>query len=127
MLIKITRKDGSSFQGRINRSYGIGVDDGGSRSSGIEQVKRDLMNDFAIEIDYSILIDFKGVEGLVDSLGGVSVDVPEELSIYDWYYSDDDLHARYISFPTGVNHLDGYHAVAFGRNRSSSGMPTTPS
>ncbi|MBK9344078.1 MAG: LCP family protein [Dehalococcoidia bacterium] len=117
MLIKITRKDGSSFQGRINRSYGIGVDDGGSRSTGIEQVKRDLMNDFAIEIDYSILIDFKGVEGLVDSLGGVTVDVPEVLSIYDWYYSDDDLHARYISFPTGVNHLDGYHAVAFGRNR----------
>lgn len=117
MLIKITRDDNSSFQGRINRSYGIGVSDGGGRSAGIDQVKRDLKQNFGIEINYSVVIDFKGVEGLVDAVGGVTVDIPEELAIYDWYYSDDDLNARYVSFPAGIQELDGYHAVAFGRNR----------
>lgn len=117
MLIKINRANGGSFEGRINRSYQTGVIDGKGRSAGIAQVERDLKEDFGIEIDYSVIVDFKGVEGLVNALGGVTVDIPEDLSIIDWYYSDDDRHAQYVSFPTGINELDGYHAVAFGRNR----------
>ena len=117
MLININRKDGRVFEGRINRSYQTGVFDGGGRAAGIEQVKRDMKTDFGIEIDYSVLVDFKGVEGLVNALGGVTVDIPEDLSIYNWFYSDDDIHGQYVSFPTGINELNGYMAVAFGRNR----------
>ena len=57
MLIKITSDDKASFQGRINRSYGIGVSDGGARSAGIDQVKRDLKLNFGIEINDSVVID----------------------------------------------------------------------
>jgi polyisoprenyl-teichoic acid--peptidoglycan teichoic acid transferase len=52
-------------------------------------------------------------------LDGIDIDIPEELAVGDWWYSDDDYNARWISFPPGMQHLDGYHAVAFGRNRDS--------
>jgi LCP family protein required for cell wall assembly len=119
MWVDINPKDGPVTEGRINTSYGVGVRAGGSRSAGIEQVKRDLKADFNIGIDYSMVIDFKGVEGLVNALGGITVDIPAELSIDSWYYSDDDRHAQYLSFPPGIQQLDGYHAVAFGRYRST--------
>ncbi|MGE0599830.1 MAG: LCP family protein [Dehalococcoidia bacterium] len=117
MYVNINRKDGRVFEGRINTSYQTGVLDGGGRAAGIEQVKRDMKTDFGIDIDYSVMVDFKGVEGLVNALGGVTVDIPEDLSIYNWFYSDDDVHGQYVSFPTGINELTGYMAVAFGRNR----------
>jgi len=117
MMIDIHMKDGSSFEDRINVSYETGVLAGKSRSAGVEQVKRDLKENFGIEVDHSVLIDFKGVEGLVDALGGVTIDVPDDLAIYNWAYSDDDRTVRYLSFPPGVNELTGYEAVAFGRNR----------
>lgn len=117
MEIDITPKSGRPYQDRINTSYGVGVRDGGSRSSGVEQVKRDLKENFNISIDYYVILDFKGVEDLVDAIGGVTVDIPPELSVDTWYYSDDDRNAQYVSFPAGTTQLDGYHAVAFGRHR----------
>lgn len=64
-----------------------------------------------------MILDFKGVEGLVDAIGGITVDIPPELAVDTWLYSDDNKNARYVSFPPGVTQLDGYHAVAFGRHR----------
>ena len=118
MWIDINYKDGTTTQGRINTSYSDGVHMGGSRAAGIEQVKRDLKADFGISITYSVVIDFKGVQGLVDALGGVTVDIPPELAVDSWFYSDDDIHGEWVSLPAGINQLDGYHAVAFGRHRS---------
>jgi hypothetical protein len=51
---------------------------------------------------------------------GVEVDIPDELTVPDWYYSDDDLNPVWLSFGSGPQHLDGYHAVAFGRYRNDS-------
>lgn len=104
-------------QGRINESYGIGVRATGSIKGGVEQLKLDMKENFGIDIKHYVILDFEGVEGLVDSIGGVEVDIPYDLSVPDWYYSDDDVNATWVSFPPGVNQLDGYHAVAFGRHR----------
>jgi anionic cell wall polymer biosynthesis LytR-Cps2A-Psr (LCP) family protein len=72
----------------------------------------------AISIDRWVWMDFKDVEKLVDLVGGVTINVPEELAIYDWWYTDDDVtNPHYITIPPGMNELDGYNAVAFGRNR----------
>ncbi|MGH2608240.1 MAG: LCP family protein, partial [Tepidiformaceae bacterium] len=65
---------------------------------------------------------FKGVEALVNALGGIELDIPPDLSVPDWYYSDDDINAQWVSFPSGLNPVDGYHAVAFGRYREDSDL-----
>lgn len=118
MLIDITPKDGRPYEDRINTSYEVGFRAGGnSTSAGVAQIERDLKDNFNISIDYSVILDFKGVEGLVDAIGGITVDIPPELAVDTWHYSDDNQHAQYVSFPPGVTQLDGYHAVAFGRHR----------
>ncbi len=118
MLIDINPKDSRPYEDRINTSYETGLRAGGnSWQAGVAQVERDLKEDFNISIDYAVVLDFKGVEGLVDALGGITVDIPPELSVDTWLYSDDNKNARYVAFPPGINQLDGYMAVAFGRHR----------
>lgn len=116
MLIEIHTKE-FTYEDRINTSYGVGVRNGGSIAAGIDQMKLDMKENFGIDIDHYVILDFKGVEKLVDAVGGVEVDIPYDLSVGNWFYSDDDIHGQWLSFPPGPNKLDGYHAVAFGRHR----------
>lgn len=116
MWIDIHTKD-FTYEDRINTSFHVGVTNGGNINAGVEQVKTDLKANFGIEINHYVVLDFKGVEKLVDSVGGVELDIPYDLSVGNWFYSDDDIHGVWMSFPSGVNKMDGYHAVAFGRHR----------
>ncbi|HEX6031642.1 MAG TPA: LCP family protein [Tepidiformaceae bacterium] len=102
---------------KFAHSYGKGWQEGQSFDSAAGRVASDLKESFGIDTDYYVIMDFKGVEALVDALGGIEVDIPDDLSVGNWYYSDDDVHAQWLSFPSGINELDGYHAVAFGRHR----------
>jgi LCP family protein required for cell wall assembly len=126
MVINIDRPDGSTYETRINESFQYGVSNSKSTDpnqradDGAKQLELDMQKNFGIDINYYVLLDFSGVEKLVDAVGGVDITIPEELSVYNWYYSDDDQNAKYVSFPAGPQHLDGYNAVAFGRNRDPS-------
>jgi LCP family protein required for cell wall assembly len=117
LLIDVHTEDGDISSDRFNMSYQIGVLEGGNWRAGARQVQRDLEENFGIETDYYLLLDFEGVERLVDAVGGVQVDVPPDLAVSNWWYSDDDKTHVQLTFPPGINRLDGYHAVAFGRNR----------
>lgn len=102
---------------KFAHSYGKGWEQGKSFDAAAGRVAADIKESFGIEVDYYVVMDFKGVEALVNALGGIELDIPYELSVGNWYYSDDDVHAQWLSFPPGVQPLDGYHAVAFGRHR----------
>lgn len=116
--IEVHGPRGYTYENRINESYGLGVREGGGKpADGIEQLSTDLKANFGIEIDHYVILDFEGVAKLIDAVGGVEVDIPQDLAVGDWYYSDDDENGRWLSFPSGVNKLDGYNAVAFGRHR----------
>lgn len=112
------------YRDRINTSYGVGWMAGDNTvKAGVEQFIRDLNCEFGIEIDHYVVMDFVGVEEMVDAVGGVEVDISEELAVYDWWYSDEgDRPARYVTYPAGLNQLDGYNAVAFGRFRNDSDL-----
>ncbi|MGP9683366.1 LCP family protein [Brachybacterium sp. AOP3-A1-3] len=56
-------------------------------------------------IDHVALIDFEGIQGLVDTLGGVDVQVPES-------FERDGM-----QFTEGSQHLDGQEALTFARER----------
>ena len=113
---------GGKYESRINESYLTGVQAGGTFDAGATQLKHDLKLDFGIDIDYWVVMDFVGVEKLITALNGIDVVVPEDLAVYNWFYSDDDVHGKYVSIPKGVQHLDGYTAVAFGRFREDSDL-----
>ncbi|MDQ3655321.1 MAG: LCP family protein [Chloroflexota bacterium] len=60
-----------------------------------------------VEIDHYLLIDFVAFEQIVDSVGGITVDVPEDLT------KNDQLH-----FTEGTQAFDGEEALAYARFRS---------
>ncbi|MEX2080674.1 MAG: LCP family protein, partial [Dehalococcoidia bacterium] len=107
------------YKDRINTSYAQGILDERSFESGANQLARDIELNFGIAIDHWIVMDFEGVESLVNALEGVDVDIPYDLSVPYSLYSNDDVTARYIRFPEGPYHFDGYEAVAFGRYRNT--------
>ena len=120
MLIDVNEPGMRPYPDRINASFAAGLNTGKSVDAGAKQLETDLKKNFGIEIKYYLLMNFTGVEKLVNAVGGVDIDIPYDLSVGNWFYSDDDVTGRYVSFPPGLQHLDGYHAVAFGRNRDPS-------
>jgi len=118
MWIRIILPDGTERDDRINASYLEGVAYGGTVEAGARQLASDLKWNFGISINHWVVMDFRGVESLIDSLGGLDIDIPDELATDDWYYSDEgERPPRVIRFDPGPQHLNGYMAVAFGRHR----------
>jgi len=123
MMIRVNLPDGRSFDTRINESYEYGVQSGGTIEAGAKQVMADLKWNFGITINHWVVMNFTGVEQLIDAIGGVHVDIPEELATWDWYYSDEgDRPPAWIRFDPGEQDLSGYSAVAFGRFREDSDL-----
>lgn len=60
-----------------------------------------------VEIDHYVLIDFVAFERIVDSVGGITVDVPETLT------RNGELHFR-----EGIQDFEGEQALAYARFRS---------
>ena len=79
---------------------------------GIEKMRDVIETTFCVNIDYTAVIDFSALEAIVDSVGGVEIDVP-----FDMIYSDpyQDL---YIDIKAGLQILDGKNAVDFVRYRA---------
>ncbi|HEY5476994.1 MAG TPA: LCP family protein, partial [Tepidiformaceae bacterium] len=123
LYVDIHPPQGGQYEDRINASFGVGANYGNSVSAGAAQLEKDLQLDFGIEIDYYVWLDIRGVEQLVDALGGIDIVIPPELSVPSWYYTDDDVTSpHFVSFPPGPQHLNGYNAVAFGRYRNDSDL-----
>ncbi|MGD8626652.1 MAG: LCP family protein [Anaerolineae bacterium] len=76
---------------------------------------------FDIPIDGYVMIDFVAFEEIVDTLGGVEIEVTETL--HDTRYPDPrpgDPHAyKTVHFDPGWQHMDGRRALAYARSRMS--------
>ncbi|WP_238613568.1 LCP family protein [Candidatus Oscillochloris fontis] len=71
-----------------------------------------------LKVDYSAQIDFQGFERVVDTLGGVRLDVPRPL--LDPAYPSDDYGYERLYVPAGLQVLDGATALRYARSRHSS-------
>ena len=70
-----------------------------------------IENYFDTSIDYYAKINFKGLVKLVDSLGGVEVDVEQELC------TDDSNRTGVVCIHPGLQTLNGEQALVYARNR----------
>jgi len=73
-----------------------------------------IENFLSVDIDYYVKINFKGVVKLVDTLGGVDVDVPYSLCEQD---SNRRWGPNTVYIKKGHQKLNGEQALAFSRNR----------
>lgn len=119
LWVAIHPTTGGSYNSRLNASWAEGIATGNSVQAGATQLQKDIKLDFGIQTDYWVQLDFRGVEKLVDAVGGITVNVPPDLAVPSWLYSDDDINAVRVAFPAGRQYMDGYHAVAFARYRDT--------
>jgi len=75
--------------------------------SGVEAVQLQVEQLLEIPLDRWVVVDFQLFRHVVDAVGGVEVDVEEEILYHD---TQQDLH---ISIPAGVQQLDGETALKF--------------
>lgn len=81
---------------------------------GEECMQQTIENLLDVNIDYYVKINFKGVVELVDTLGGVEVDVPYNLCEQN---SDRQWGGNTVYIEKGHQTLNGEQALAFARNR----------
>jgi LCP family protein required for cell wall assembly len=74
-----------------------------------------MEDNFGIPIQYYAQVDFTGFEKIIDTLGGVTIDVPKPLVDNDYPYGN--YGATRIYIPAGLQHMDGHTALAYARSR----------
>ncbi|KNF07797.1 cell envelope transcriptional attenuator family protein [Gottschalkia purinilytica] len=97
---------GYADQRKINAVYGA------EKIEGVKSAIKDILGT-DISIDYYAMIDYKGVEKIVDSVGGVEVDVPFDME----YFDPTDKPPLRINIPKGRQTLNGKKAIEFLRFR----------
>ena len=92
---------------------------------GIDLLKQVFKENFDLDIDKYIAVNFTSFMDIIDELGGVEVDVKEKDikeinkyidACYGYYSNKDEKDKQYIT-KSGVQRLNGYQALAFSRIR----------
>lgn len=85
--------------------------------AGLQAVKQALEESMGIPIHYYAMVDFEAFRKAIDTVGGITIDVPEQL--YDpmvaWENNNNPLIAS-----QGVQHFNGKRALLYARSRHGS-------
>lgn len=112
--------------GKVNRAfsygyynaeslYGSGTEaDAGGGAAAAETLERFLK----IKVDYIAQVDFQGFERIVDSIGGITVDVKQTL--IDPEYPTENHGVERIYIPAGLQIMDGRTSLIYARSRHAS-------
>ncbi len=112
--------------GKVNRAfsygyynadslYGSGTEpDAGGGAAAAETLERFLK----IKVDYIAQVDFQGFERVVDSIGGITVDVKQTL--IDPEYPTENHGVERIYIPAGLQIMDGRTSLIYARSRHGS-------
>ena len=110
--VSIPRDTKASFNGKshkINAAYNTG---------GMKMLADVVSDQLGIPVDYTVLVDLRGFEALVDAIGGVDFAVPVDMDY------DDPVQDLHIHFTKGFQHLNGADAlkvVRFRHNNDGTG------
>jgi LCP family protein required for cell wall assembly len=87
---------------RINTAWTYG---------GYKMLHETFKHNFGVEVDYHVLIDFSSFKKIVDSLGGLDVQVAEPVSDYRGGY--------WVTIPKGTVHMDADKVLWYVRTRKT--------
>jgi len=97
---------------KINAAYSDGSL---TKYTGPGLVQSTIENDFHIPINYFAVVDFQGFEKIINTFGGVVIDVPAPIK--DDQYPGQDFNYTRVYFHTGLQHMDGETALDYVRTR----------
>lgn len=99
---------------KVNAAYVIGEIDA-LPGGGAILAAQTIEYNFGIRINYFATVDISGMERVVDTVGGVVIDVPTALK--DDLYPTEDYRYTRAYFHAGLQKMDGVQAVQFARTR----------
>lgn len=101
-------------QTRINAAYVWG-EVYGAEGGGLGLAKATVSNLIGRQVDYVMMVDFEGFIALIDSIGGITIDVDKELD--DPQFPTMDYGYTHAHFSVGPQHMDGITALTYSRIR----------
>lgn len=103
-------------QGRINTAYALGEQDG---AGGLALARQTVSTTLGIPVQHAVCLNFDAFVTLINAIGGVDVDVPDDIS--DPTYPDSGIGYDPFYLPAGQQHLDGATALRYARTRATLG------
>ena len=97
--------------------YNLGYQWGDGTAGAMEMTNICMKDNFGVEVDYNIEIDFESFTKVIDYLGGVDIELTQAEADY---LNKDDLYVLY-DVEAGVQHLDGMAALSYARMRKAEG------
>ena len=110
--VSIPRDTKAVFNGKshkINAAYNTG---------GMKKLAEVVSDQLGIPVDYTVLVDLRGFEALVDAIGGVNFTVPISMDYDDPYQ---DLHIHFTKGPRHLNGQEAMEVVRFRHNNDGTG------
>ncbi len=112
---------GGTYPNKINSiwTFAEGAPDlfpGSDANRGVNALKGTIGYLLGIQIPYYVEVNFSGFREVVDTLGGVTIDVQIPVTDYD-YPTDNGRGAIKLYIPPGIQHMDGEEALAYARSR----------
>ncbi|NWF79286.1 MAG: LCP family protein [Chloroflexi bacterium] len=99
---------------RLNAAFLWGERDG-PPGGGLALARATVAELLGSPVDYGMVADFRGFVGVVDALGGISVDVPRPLE--DRQFPTSDRRVTTVRFAAGRQRMDGVTALTYARIR----------
>jgi LCP family protein required for cell wall assembly len=119
---RAARAAGARFPGILNALHQFGTAHAnlfpGGKDPGATALKQTLGQLTGLPIDYYVMVDFRGFHGLVDALGGVTLDIPHAVLDRVSPYEKGGEWIR-IDLHPGRQHLTADQAFAYVRARST--------
>ena len=100
-----TMSNQSRYVKKINAAYGVGG------KANIEQLKSEITDLLGVQVDRYVVVNLDAFEQVIDAIGGVTIDVPDDMKYKDPYQ---DL---VINISKGPQTLNGEQAIGFVRFR----------
>ncbi len=107
----ITNKANELFVDHFNYYRGMGEGENKAYNHALETMADLLSDSLCINIDFAAIMDLKGFKNIVNAIGGVEMDIPEEMEYYD------PVQDLTILIPPGRQTLNGDMAEGFVRFR----------
>jgi LCP family protein required for cell wall assembly len=102
---------------KINAVYPLAQRESSREEAGSRAISNFISNEFQIPIHYWVTTNFKGVEKVIDELGGVDVEVDKAFTDCQYPNKNYGYLRPCPSFEVGTESMDGTRALIYARSR----------
>lgn len=99
---------------RINTAFVYGAQ-GDNPAGGAQLAMATVAYNLGVPVEHYFMVDFQAFTGVIDTLGGITVEVPKD--IYDPLYPDMNYGYDPLYIEAGTHEFNGYTALKYARTR----------